>query len=143
MSVKHLRMLAVAATDRTFERRMLGERVVWMGKCIHCGSKHTIDDDGAPITRATLEHIWPRTHGGGNDLPNLAIACASCNREKGGRHDNKSRTDARLAEIVAELRRRRQERWRDPADVGLAERIARVLDRSVDGDEDEDERDDD
>ena len=127
MSVKHLRFLAVAATDRTFERALLGDRTVWVGKCIHCGRKHTISDEGVPITQATLEHIWPRNHGGGNDLANLAIACGGCNREKGGRHDSRTRDDARLGEIVAELRRRRAERWRDPAEVGMAERIASVL----------------
>lgn len=136
MSHKHLRFLGVAATDRTFERRLLGDRVVWVGKCIHCGAKQTIDDDGAPVTRATLEHIWPRTHGGGNELANLAIACARCNREKGARHDRKARSDPRLAEIVAELRRRRLERWRDPAEVGLADRVRRLLAPEPDDDDD-------
>jgi 5-methylcytosine-specific restriction endonuclease McrA len=135
-------MLAVVATDRTFERHVLGDRPVWVGKCIHCGRKLTVADDGAPISQATLEHIWPRTHGGDNALRNLALACAGCNREKGGRHDNRHRADERLGEIVAELRRRREERWRDPADVGLADRIARVLDRSIEGDDDEDDSDD-
>jgi 5-methylcytosine-specific restriction endonuclease McrA len=136
MSLKHLRFLAVAATDATFERRLLGDRIVWVGKCIHCGSKHTLADDGAPITRATLEHIWPRNHGGDNAIANLAIACATCNREKGGRHDHKARSDPRLAEIVAELRRRRTERWREPPPE-LASRVARVLDASRDGEDDD------
>ena len=136
MSTKHLRFLAVAATDNTFERATRGDRVVWVGKCIHCGRKLTIDDTGAPISQATLEHIWPRHHGGGNAIENLAIACAGCNREKGGRHDNKARSDPRLAEIVAELRRRRTERWREPPPE-LASRVARVLDASADAEEEE------
>jgi len=143
VSVKHLRFLAVVATDRTFARHLRADRVVWVGKCIHCGRKLTIGDDGAPISQATLEHIWPRNHGGGNDLGNLALACASCNREKGGRHDNKARTDPRLAEIVAELKRRRAERWRDPDEVGLAARIAKVLTPETDDDDDDDNDGDD
>ena len=127
MSIKHLRFLAVAATDNTFERATRGGEAVWVGKCIHCGRKLIIADTGAPISRATLEHIWPRNHGGGNAIENLAIACAGCNREKGGRHDHKLETDPRLREIVAELQRRRKERWRDPAEVGMTERIGRVV----------------
>ena len=91
MSVKHLRFLAVAATDRTFERATRGGDAVWVGKCIHCNRKLIIADTGAPISRATLEHIWPRNHGGGNAIENLAIACAGCNREKGGRHESEAR----------------------------------------------------
>ena len=137
MSIKHLRFLAVAATDRTFERAVRDGRPVWVGKCIHCGRKLMITDGGAPISEATLEHIWPRTHGGGNDIENLAIACAGCNREKGHRHDIKHRADARLSEIVTTLRNRRQERWREPGEVGMAERIAPVLDPSVADEDDE------
>jgi 5-methylcytosine-specific restriction endonuclease McrA len=135
VTAKHLRMLAVAATDRTFERHVLGDRQVWVGKCIFCSRKLTLDDDGTPISQVTLEHIWPRTHGGDNSLRNLALACAGCNREKGGRHDSQHRADERLNEIVAELRRRRDERWRDAAEVGLADRIARLLDSDDDDDD--------
>ena len=35
------------------------------------------------------KHILPRHQGGTNDLPNLALACRSCNQEKGRRHDSK------------------------------------------------------
>jgi hypothetical protein len=50
---------------------------------------------------------------------------------RSGRHDHKLETDPRLNEIVAELQRRRKERWRDPAEVGMAERIARVYGDAV------------
>lgn len=127
MTVKQLRVLAIVATDNTFQPHVLDGARVWVGKCIHCGRKLTIADDGTPISRATIEHIWPRTHGGENDIENIALACAGCNREKGVRHDRRDKTDQRLGEIVEELRRRRTERWRDPAEVGLAARIAKVL----------------
>ena len=85
MPSKHQWMLAVIATDRTFERAVRGGVACWVGKCIHCGGKLVLGADGTPISAATLEHIWPRTHGGLTELANLALACARCNRGKGVR----------------------------------------------------------
>ena len=67
MSVKQLRVLAIVATDSTYEPAVLDGKRVWVGKCIHCNRKLTIADDGTPLSRATIEHIWPRNHGGAND----------------------------------------------------------------------------
>lgn len=122
MSRRHLRLLAAAVTDRTFARTMLDQRPAWVGKCIHCNSKLVIADDGRSLGEATLEHIRPEAQGGGDDVENLAVACARCNREKGKRHDHTA--GAKLDEIVGALRARRMERWRDPADVGMAIRLA-------------------
>jgi 5-methylcytosine-specific restriction endonuclease McrA len=134
VTIKQLRVLAIVATDKTYLPAMLDGERVWVGKCIHCNRKLTIGDDGTPISRATIEHIWPRTHGGANELRNIALACSGCNREK-SRHDRQHVRDERLAEIVEELRRRRTERWRDPEEVDLATRIARVLRENDDDDE--------
>ncbi len=41
-----LHLLAAAVTDKTFERMRLDERIVWVGKCIHCNSKLVVADDG-------------------------------------------------------------------------------------------------
>ena len=79
-------------------------------------------DDGRSLGEATLEHVWPEAQGGTNDVTNLAVACARCNREKGTRHDH--RGGQRLEEVVSLLRERRRERWRDPAAVGMAVRLA-------------------
>lgn len=114
MNGKQRRVLAIVATDRTFEPSRHGTTAVWVGACIHCRSPLTVDTHGTPVSAATIEHIWPQRHGGGNDLDNLALACGKCNRGKGGRHDVRHRADARLLEIVEELRRRRRERWREP-----------------------------
>jgi 5-methylcytosine-specific restriction endonuclease McrA len=111
---KQRRVLAIVGTDATFVRAEQGDAIVWVGKCIFCGRPLTIGADGVPRSQATIEHIWPRTHGGDDTLANLALACGACNREKGGRHDTRSRRDARLAEIVAALQARRQARWREP-----------------------------
>lgn len=125
MSRRHLLLLAAAVTDATFERTTLDDRPVWVGKCIHCNSKLVIADDGRALGEATLEHVWPETQGGTNEVTNLAVACARCNREKGSRHDH--RGGPRLDEIVAVLRARRAERWRDPDAVGMAARLAVVM----------------
>jgi 5-methylcytosine-specific restriction endonuclease McrA len=125
VSRKHLLLLAAAVTDATFEKTTLDGKTVWVGKCIHCNSKLVVDDKGRAMGEATLEHVWPETQGGTNEVANLAVACARCNREKGSRHDHKG--GQRLEEVVALLRTRRAERWRDPADVGMAQRLAQVL----------------
>lgn len=133
VSAKALRMLAVVATDRTFEPTTLDGRRAWVGKCLFCGRRLVIRDDGAPASHATLEHIWPRNHGGTDDVANLALACGGCNREKGSRHDARRRDDPRLLEVVAALRARRAERWRAPL-AALAGRIAPVMTAAGDDD---------
>jgi 5-methylcytosine-specific restriction endonuclease McrA len=124
MSRRHLLLLAAAVTDSTFERTTLDGKSAWVGKCIHCNTKLVVGDDGRSLGEATLEHVWPQTQGGTNDLTNLAVACNRCNREKGSRHDHKK--TPRLEEIVGELRAKRMARWRDPDAVGMAVRLASV-----------------
>jgi 5-methylcytosine-specific restriction endonuclease McrA len=132
VSRKHLLLLAAAVTDATFERTTLDDKTVWVGKCIHCNSKLVVDDKGRAMGEATLEHVWPETQGGTNEVTNLAVACARCNREKGSRHDH--RGGQRLDEVVAVLKARRAERWRNPADVGMAQRLVQVLPRPDESD---------
>jgi 5-methylcytosine-specific restriction endonuclease McrA len=132
VSRRHLLLLAAAVTDSTFERRSLDGRPVWVGKCIHCNSKLVVADDGRSLGEATLEHVWPEAQGGTNDVTNLAVACARCNREKGTRHDH--RGGPRLEQVVALLQARRLERWRDPRDVGMDGRLAAVMGETPDPD---------
>ncbi|MDB4960517.1 MAG: endonuclease protein [Myxococcales bacterium] len=122
---RHLLLLAAAVTDSTFVRTQLVGHPMWVGKCIHCGSKLVVGDDGRARGEATLEHLWPQTQGGTDELSNLAVACARCNREKGKRHDPNG--GARLQDVVAFLRARRLERWRDPSEVGMAVRLRSVM----------------
>lgn len=112
---KRQRILAIVATDSTFERAEQRGQAVWIGKCLHCNAKLVVDESGEPISRATIEHILPRTHGGTDALANLALACARCNGEKGVRHDTRHRDDPRAKEIRERLLERRRARWRDPA----------------------------
>jgi len=125
MSHRHLLLLAAAVTDRTFERGTLDGRAVWIGKCLHCGRKLVVSDAGRSLGEATLEHVWPQAQGGTDDVRNLAVACARCNREKGARHDHTA--GERLEHVVALLRARRAERWRDPEEVGMTARLAKIL----------------
>lgn len=137
MSRRHLLLLAAAVTDKTFERTALDDRTVWVGKCIHCNTRLVLADDGRSLGEATLEHVWPETQGGTNDVENLAVACARCNREKGRRHDHKG--GEKLASIVAVLRERRMERWRDPDSVGMSGRLRAVMEPAPLDDSDADE----
>ena len=114
MSRTHRTLLAIAATDRTFERALQRGREVWSGKCIHCNRRLSLALDGTPISRATIEHIVPRNHGGTDALENLAIACSGCNHEKGHRHDVQHASDPALLAVIERLQQRRRKRWRDP-----------------------------
>jgi 5-methylcytosine-specific restriction endonuclease McrA len=107
-------ILEIVATDRTFERAEIRGRAGWVGKCIHCRSAITIDDEGEPIGAATIEHIAPKNHGGTDDVRNLALACARCNSLKGVRQDNRRAGDPRRLELVEKLQAQRSERWREP-----------------------------
>ena len=111
---KRRRILDIIATDATFARTEHRGREVWLGKCLHCSAYLVVGLDGEPVSRATIEHIVPRVHGGTDALENLALACARCNAGKGVRHDRRYRTDPRARDLVQRLLARRQERWRAP-----------------------------
>ncbi len=57
------------------------------GRCALCGAtkKETILD---------VDHIKPRSKGGTNDIENLQILCAKCNRSKGNKDDTDFRYDS-------------------------------------------------
>jgi 5-methylcytosine-specific restriction endonuclease McrA len=106
--------LDIVTTDSTFERVEYRGREVWLGKCLHCNAHLMVALDGEPISRATLEHILPRSQGGTDSPENLALACARCNHQKGRRQDLAYATDPRARELVERLLAKRQQRWRDP-----------------------------
>lgn len=105
-------VLAIVATDATFEKRSVRGEECWVGKCIHCNARIAVELDGS--TLGTIEHIAPRTHGGTDDVDNLALACKRCNSEKGVRHDPKSKDDPKRLALVAALQAKRRERTRAP-----------------------------
>lgn len=113
MNATHL-MSEIAATDRTFSRE--GGR--WHGKCLICNGR--LSFDAKTGFGANIEHIVPRSLGGGNDLRNLGLTHPRCNGEKGRNWDPKNRHRAdpeRYRQIVERLLKKRQERWRDPLAV--------------------------
>ena len=117
---RHRLLLWCAATDRTFTLATEAGRRTLTGRCIHCGRRLRIRDDGRPLSELSLEHIVPRTHGGGDNLSNLAIACPRCNAQKGARHDLQHWEDPKLQAVIATLTERRRERMRPPPpELGL------------------------
>lgn len=99
--------------DSTFARTVVRGEPAWVGKCIHCNARLVIGLDDQSDGAATIEHIVPRTHGGDDDLRNLAIACPRCNALKGKRLDHRRREDPILTQVIETLRARRLARWRE------------------------------
>ena len=111
-AAKRKTVLAIIATDATFEKMVVLGEPSWVGKCIHCNSRLVIGLEGDTFGGATIEHIVPRTHGGSDALENLAMACGRCNSQKGIRIDPRRKDDPKLIAMVEMLRKRRQDRWR-------------------------------
>ena len=108
-------ILAIVASDMTFETRSHRGETFWVGRCIFCGRALTVSTSGEPGPDVTVEHIVPRHHGGDDRVENLALACKPCNNEKGMRHDVRGGRDPRSLEIIARLQEKRRARWRDPS----------------------------
>lgn len=108
---KNSMFLALAQEDKTFNRENIRGKDHYVGKCIHCNSKIMIEMDGKTVS-ATIEHITPKTHGGSDDLENLALSCRTCNNQKGCRLDNKNSNDPKLLEVIERLKNRKQDRKR-------------------------------
>jgi hypothetical protein len=49
-------------------------------KCVLCGA-------GPETVQLQVDHITPKSRGGSNDLTNLQVLCATCNRGKSNRDD--------------------------------------------------------
>ncbi len=58
------------------QRQRVAERA--QHRCEYCRYP-----ENASLIAHQLDHIIPRQHGGGDELGNLALACALCNRSKG------------------------------------------------------------
>ena len=50
------------------------------GKCRECERKHERSNHGKTWQ---VDHIFPVSRGGTDDLKNLAVACKRCNKSKG------------------------------------------------------------
>ena len=47
--------------------------------CIYCGKSYD-------LSSLTLDHVYPRYHGGKDNASNLVCSCQKCNQEKGTQH---------------------------------------------------------
>lgn len=103
--------MSIIETDLSFRREQVRGESMWVGRCIFCQAKLVVPLSGDAAPGVTVEHIIPRHHGGTDDPENIALACVKCNGEKGRRHDNRDRNDARRLEITRALLERRKERW--------------------------------
>jgi hypothetical protein len=51
--------------------------------CVWCSLPLTATTDKTVPARATKEHLVPLSEGGPNKLPNITLACSSCNNKRG------------------------------------------------------------
>lgn len=71
-------MASISRARRKWTYRALLERDgPW---CTYCT---VLLEDGIPKRRMTIDHVVPTVRGGSNRLSNLALACYSCNQNKG------------------------------------------------------------
>ena len=74
-----IRLLSYDRLPRTkvkFNRRNIFARDG--NRCQYCGKKF-------PTVELSLDHVMPRSRGGGTDWENIVCACVRCNVRKGGR----------------------------------------------------------
>lgn len=69
--------------------------------CEYC---HLHQND-SPLAALHVEHIIPKTHGGSDDLDNLALACIDCNLHKG---TNLTGIDPQTSKVTELFHPRRQ-----------------------------------
>ena len=70
------------------------------GRCHICKCRHTFDGYGKYWN---MEHLQPKSRGGSNDVRNLAIACISCNSNKGNNFDMRDLVTGVANEVVDRL----------------------------------------
>jgi hypothetical protein len=79
-------------------------------RCEYC----QLGQEDSPLARLHVEHIRPRSHGGTDDLDNLALACVDCNLHKGPNLAGLDPETNRLTELFHPRRHRWSEHfeWR-------------------------------
>jgi 5-methylcytosine-specific restriction endonuclease McrA len=71
-----IRLVTYVRVPRDSQRRKITRRAVFARDdwtCQYCGSR----------TQLTVDHVIPRSKGGGSTWENIVAACAPCNRRKG------------------------------------------------------------
>lgn len=79
------RYVSAPRRDATWSKHAVMERDHYT--CIYCGVKLGELRHGRPVPKSafTLDHIMPRSRGGGNTWGNTACACGPCNHRKANR----------------------------------------------------------
>lgn len=111
------RIIRLVAFDRVprptlkFSRRNLFARDGY--RCQYCGEMK-------PVTQLSIDHVMPRSRGGGTTWENVVCSCVGCNTKKGGRTPQEARM--RLLQrpakpkhnpmLVDKLRNPKYEVWR-------------------------------
>ena len=104
----------------------------WTTRCLHCRTRLQVAADGEALGGSSLEHVVPQAWFGlraaaglttqvgedRDDPRNLAVACRTCNQDKGKGPDARGPQDHRAHEVVAMLLAKRLDRWRPPAPHG-------------------------
>jgi 5-methylcytosine-specific restriction endonuclease McrA len=73
-----IRLVSYVAVPRDTHRRKITRRAVFARDewtCQYCGSRSNL----------TVDHVVPRSKGGGSTWENIVASCAPCNRRKGDR----------------------------------------------------------
>jgi 5-methylcytosine-specific restriction endonuclease McrA len=73
-----IRLVTFVKVPRDTHRRKITRRAVFARdgwQCQYCGAR----------TSLTVDHVIPRSKGGGSDWENIVASCAPCNRRKGDR----------------------------------------------------------
>jgi 5-methylcytosine-specific restriction endonuclease McrA len=74
-----IRLVTYVKIPRDAHRRKITRRAVFardLWTCQYCGTKRN---------SLTVDHVIPRSKGGGSDWGNIVTCCAPCNRRKGDR----------------------------------------------------------
>ncbi len=120
-----LRRLLVAAAQTDQIAKL--QEGIWTTRCLHCRTRLQLREDGSPLGHTSLEHViaqaWfgkrtamaltAQVNDDANDPRNLALACRSCNQNKGKGPDADGPSNPRAYEIVSRLLQTRLARWRD------------------------------
>ena len=83
-------------------RRLVGQRAG--SRCEYCHA-----DERWQFVRFTMDHVDPKSSGGGDEAENLALACRNCNER---RSDRNEATDSQTGQLVP-LFNPRRDRWAD------------------------------
>lgn len=74
-------IIAAKIRPKDSKSKRPSKKALWqrdLGTCQYCSKNVT-------ISSATIDHVIPKSRGGGHTWDNLVIACSSCNSKKGSR----------------------------------------------------------